>query len=287
MIRTSLVVLASILVCSASVSVAEDAFVLAREGSSPALMGKSVTRTTVREMKDGDLGLEMGEKKVPGKVTSKEATSEIVEFISPVKARRTLTSRTSENRMVVMDQERLGPKKEDPLQGLPVIVEKKDGKWTATLEKGEPTPQQKIVLDGLTKNRGEDEDRAIYGDVPRKPGDKWVVDLAKLPSFGEVIEPKGSFSIEFVEVKEIQGTSCAVLKSTMDLSGKMTQEGGESTMTIKMKGDVIVHRSLADLIDLESKTSVTMDMDGMGRPGMKMRIAGPVTITRTATLAKP
>ena len=48
-----------------------------------------------------------------------------------------------------------------------------------------------------------------------------------------------------------------------------------------------MHRVLADLVDLESTFSATMDMDGEAGPGMKMKITGPVTMSRTATVGKP
>ncbi|MEK7954192.1 hypothetical protein [Luteolibacter soli] len=286
-IRASLVLLAAILACP--VSLAADAFVLARKDhtNSPSLTGKSVTQATVREMNEAGLTLEMGEKKIPGKVSNKEVANEVFEIISPVKVRRTLTSKTSESRMVVMENEQPGPEKTDPLQGLPVIIEEKDGKCTVTLEKGEATPEQKAALDELEKDGNDREALAIYGDAPRKPGDKWDVDLAKLPSFGGAKDLKGSFVVEFVEVKELQGTSCAVLKSTLDLSGTTVKEGDEPTLSIKMKGEVVVHRSLEDLVDLDSKMSATLDMDGQAGPGMKMKITGPVTMSRTATIAKP
>jgi hypothetical protein len=286
-IRAAIAFLAVALACP--VSLAADAFVLARKDNrnSPSLSGKSVTRTMVREMNDSAVTLEMGDKKLPGKLSSKEVANEVVEVISPVKARRILTSKTSESRMVVMERERPGPDEADPLQGLPVILEEKDGKWTATLEKGEVTPEQKTALDELAKDSNEDEDIVIYGDAPRKPGEKWDVDVTKLPGFGGATDLKGSLVVEFVEVKEIQGISCAVLKSTIDISGTAVKKGDEPVASIKMKGEALVHRSLADLVDLESKFSGTMDLEGQGGPGMTMKVTGPLTMNRTATVGKP
>jgi len=280
-IRTSLVLLAAIL--AGPVAFAEG-HVLARKGGLP-LPGKSVTHSMLREMKEADLTLEMGDKKVPGKLTSKEATNEVVEGISPVKARRILTSKTIEARMVVMEQEQPSPDKADPLQGVPVILEEKDGKWEAALEEGEATAEQKTALAEVANTANENDDLALYGEAARKPGDKWEVDLSKLPGFGGAKDLKGSFVVEFVEVKDVQGTPCAVLKSTVDLSGTKAGEG--PALNIKMKGEAVVHRSLADLVDLESTMTGTMGMEGEAAPGMKMKIDGPVTMTRTATVGKP
>ena len=284
-IRASLVLLAAVLACPVSFA-AEGGHVLARKGGLP-LPGKTITQSMVREMNDADLVLAMGDKKIPGKVSSKETTNEVVEGISPTKARRILTSKTTESRMIVMEREQPGPEKADPLQGLPVILEEKDGKWTAALEEGEATPEQKTALDELAKKGNENDEFAIYGDAPRKPGEKWDVDLTKLPGFGGATDLKGSFVVEFVEVKEIQGISCAVLKSTVDVSGTTVKAGEEPVLNIKMKGEVVIHRSLADLVDLESKMSATMDMEGQADGGVNMKITGPVTMNRTATVGKP
>jgi hypothetical protein len=88
-------------------------------------------------------------------------------------------------------------------------------------------------------------------------------------------------------VKDFNGTSCAVLKSTVDVSGTTVKEGEAPVLNLKMKGEVVVHRSLADLVDLESKMSATMDMEGQADQGVQMKITGPVTMDRTATVGKP
>jgi len=282
-IRRSLVLLAALL--AGPVALAAEGHVLARKDDLTGV-GKTVTRTTVREMNEAALTLEMGDKKLPGTVSSKEASNEVVEIISPSKARRTLASKTNEGRMVVMEQEQPMPEKADPLQGLPVILEKKDGKWTATLEEGKATAEQEAALEKL-ETEGDGEDLAIYGEAPRKPGDKWDVDLAKLPSFGGAKDLKGTFTMEFVEVKDIEGTPCAVLKSIVDVTGTTVKEGDEPSLSMRMKGEALVHRSLTDLIDLDSKMTATMDMEGVAAGGVKMKISGPVTMTRTATVGKP
>ena len=283
-IRAAIALLAVALACPASF--AAEGHVLARKSGLPT-PGTSVTVSAVREMNEAALTLEVGDKKLPGKVSSKEASNEVLEVLSPVKARRTLTSKTTESRMVVMEHEQPGPEKADPLQGVPVILEEKDGKWTATLEQGEATPEQKPALEELAKKSNESEDLAIYGEAPRNPGEKWDVDLTKLPNFGGATDLKGTFVVEFLEVKEIQGISCAVLKTTVDLAGTTVKEGEEPVLHIKMKGEVLVNRSLADLIDLDSKMTAALDMEGQAGEGMKMKIAGPVTANRTATIGKP
>ncbi|MCW1887091.1 hypothetical protein OKA04_20300 [Luteolibacter flavescens] len=283
-IRASLVVLASLI--ASGVSLGADGHVLARAGSLPA-PGKAVTETMVHDVAGSALTLSVGEQKMEGTYGMKETSTEVTEGISETKARRILTSKTAEHRMIIMGQEQPSPEVADPLQGLPVIFEKKDGKWTATLEEGEPTEEQKTALEGQAKQQESDTDFLVYGDKPRKPGDKWEVDVKKLESFGGATGLTGTFSVEFVEVKEVAGTSCAVLKSTLDISGTAEKEGDAPAMNIKLKGETLVHRSLADLVDLESKLTGTMTVEGSPNEGVKMTMTGPVTMTGTATVGKP
>jgi hypothetical protein len=264
---------------------AEEGHVLARKGGLPPV-GTTLTEATVHEMPDAVLALKMGEQEIPGTMSTKEVSNEVVEGLSPTKVRRILTSKTSENRMVIMEQEQPAPEEGDALQGLPVIIEEKDGKWTATLEEGKATEEQAEALEELVQEQVDDTDFAIYGDSPRKPGDKWDVDLKTLPTFGGATGMKGSFGVEFVEVKDFKGTPCAVLKFNVDLAGTTVKKGEGPVMNIKLKGEALSHRSLADLVDLDFKLTGTVTVDGSPAPQATMTMTGPMTLTGSATLEK-
>ena len=125
----------------------------------------------------------------------------------------------------------------------------------------------------------------IYGDAPRKPGDKWTVDPKTITEFAGMKKMEGSFNVEFVEVKDIAGTPCAVLKISFDLSGVSTEES-ENPMKMKIKGEVATERSLAELVDLQSKCTATMSGDGSPAEGVTMSVEGPFAAETTASVAK-
>ncbi|WP_035613676.1 hypothetical protein, partial [Haloferula sp. BvORR071] len=132
-----------------------------------------------------------------------------------------------------------------------------------------------------------DSELAMYGEAPRKVGEKWNVDPKNLGGFADAKNLTGTFTVEFVEIKDFQGTPCAVLKSQFDVVGQADSEGGEGPkMTMKLKGEALSHRSLADKEDLEAKITSTMTMDGEAGPGMAMHVEGPFNMTTKTTLKK-
>lgn len=264
---------------------AKDGHVLARAGNVPAA-GVTWTQSSTHEMPESSLTVSVGEQTLDGTMSSKEITNEVLEGISPAKIRRILTSKTNESHMILMKQEQPIPEKADPLQGLPVILELKDGKWTAALEEGEADAEQKTALAEVAKEQQQEGDLALYGDVPRQPGDKWDVDPAKLPAFAGAEGLKGTFAVEFVEVKDVAGTPCAVLKSVFDLTGTSHEEEDSPKMALKLKGEAVVHRSLADRVDLESKLTATLVAEGKPDAEATMKMQGPFSATVKVAVEK-
>lgn len=216
-----------------------------------------------------------------GTQTRKETRKETMEVLSPTKARRILEEGKTEGVIKMGGQERALPATPTPLAKLPMIVEYKDGKYTVSLEAGEPSKVQAQMLEQFSKAYGNDNDAAIYGTAPRKPGEKWEVDPKNVRMMGEAKDLTGSYTVEFVEVKEFQGTPCAVLKATFDISGKAP--GGK----MSFKGSSTTMRSLADKIDLEAKVDATMTMDSQPNPQIDLHVEGPFTSTQKATVVKP
>jgi len=263
----------------------EDSYVLARKNALPAA-GSTRTQREVMDMDGIGLKLKIGLQSANGTMTQKHAVNEVMEGLGENKARRTLASKTAEDRMVVNTMEYPSPDEADPLQGIPVIVEHKDGAWSAVLESGTPTEEQEQALGKVVEDLGEDPDFAMFGDTPRKPGDKWEVDPKNLDGLGGAKDLTGSFTVEFVEVKEFRGIPCAVLKQTFDLLGVAPPEGQMPVMDMSLKGEGLSHRSLADFYEVEGTMTIAVTIEGSPEPGTTMKIEGPMTVTREATLEK-
>ena len=260
--------------------------VLAREGLLPTA-GKVFTQRSVSEMGEAALKLKLDFQTANGTISRKEAANEVIEGLAEGKARRVLMSKTVEERTVIQEMEQPAEEEHDELQGLPVIVEFKEGKWEAALEEGEATPEQKGALEEFLGRLRAETDVATYGTEARKPGDTWKVDPKGLKEFCGAEGLEGDFNVQFVEVKEIGGTPCAVLKSVFDLKGVSPKKKDEPQLKMTLKGESLVHRSLADLVDVEAKMSGTLLAEGAPGGGVTFSIEGPIKGEGTTEVGKP
>ena len=285
MMRTSTLgwIAGTVLLLAAQMAPAQDGHVLAvKEDGFPQAPGSKITTETTVEIVGAKMTLKMGDQTQEGTMTRKETRVEKMEVLSPTKARRIMESAKVEGGIKMGDQDRPIPQAPTPLEKVPMIVEFKDGKYSVTLEAGEPTAVQAPLLQQFSKSHGNNTDAAVYGTAPRKPGDKWDVDPKSARMMGEAEDLTGSYKVEFVEVKDFQGTPCAVLKSNFDISGKSKGSG-----TVNFKGSSTTIRSLADKLDLEVKVDATMTMSAQPNPTVTTRVEGPFTSVQKATVVRP
>ena len=265
----------------------DGAVVLAQKHFMPPA-GTIATKDATMTMTDAVIKMKAGEQEMAGTLTQTETSKETREILSADKFRSLLESKTTHEKMKLNDQDQAAPEKSDALVGVPVILERKDGKWSASLEKeGEPSAEQQAALDKEAASASRDSDFAMYGDTPRKPGDKWDVDPAKLMDFGDAEGLTGKYRVEFVEVKEVKGVRCAVLKATFDIKGKTKAEGDGPQMDIQLKGEAVSQRSIADKIDLNVEVNAKVTVSGSPTPEMSMHVEGPMRMTEKISLKKP
>ena len=262
---------------------ADGTYILASGDLLPA-RGKTRVSSQVMEMNAAEITFSMGEKQMAGVMNQKTESVEKTEPLSDGKLRHVTVSETDTGTISMEGQEQETPPKNNPLVGMPVILEVKDGKLTASLEKGEPDAAQQAELDDLIDQYEAREDFVMYGDVPRKPGDKWNVDPSKLTNFGGGTGLTGTFTVEFTGVEEIGGVNCARLACEFDLTGKTIREGEEPEMNIAIKGKADVTRSIQDRADLDVKIDGTIVVEGSPAEGMAMKVEGPVKMTQTIEL---
>jgi len=179
-------------------------------------------------------------------------------------------------------------KTQDPassLTGEKIVCEKKNGKWVSHLESGKKLDE--IGDADLARwNPGQEiqDELALYGSEPRKVGDKWEANLSKLSTFASIVKPKGKLSAEFVKITEVNGEKCAEIRFTFDLAGN----GDDESTTVKAKGERLVHRSLADRINRDEKTtdSTIAHVDAPDDQNPEVEVTGDTTIEETAEVSK-
>ena len=249
-------------------------YVLAKKGRHLPI-GSVVESTSKMSMKEGDLVIEFAGEKMEGGMMMVMEEVRKVEFLEEGKCRLTVLKGKSKQKMFMDGEAAPMEEEDDALVGKPVIVSKKDGKWTAKLEKGEPKGDEKEELKDINDEFNNDSDLEAYGDVPRKVGDEWEADGAKVMGVKGMV---GKIKIKFVRVEKFQGTDCAVLDCRFKLTGVDDEnEGFEMTL----KGKAVIHRSLKDLEDIHADFKGEMEMNGFmdGGPDLEMEMNGHGAVT--------
>jgi len=247
-------------------------------------VGKTRIISSIIDMKDFEIIVFAEENAMTGTMSRNWERVETAEPISADKLRHTIISESDGIKVTMEGQGQPAPEKASHLAGIPIIVEVKDGMVTAALENGAPTSEQEPALESILKHYESNGDFIVYGDSPRKPGERWVVDPAKLSNFAGGTGYSGSFIVEFKAVEVINGVNCAKLECIFDLAGKTLSEGGGPQMSLAMKGSAEVIRSIDDFFDIEVKLHGTMTVEGEVAGATKMKMVGPMELHRTTEL---
>lgn len=223
-----------------------------------------------------------------GVADNTEIATQTFEVLSPDKCRKVVERRTTTYKTTIDGHTQFSPSRPDPLKTLPVIIERKDGKWTIGLESGiSPTPAQAKKLSVTLAKFEADENTQMYGETPRKPGDKWNVDPSGLISFGDPKTLTGTFTVEFLKVADFHEIRCAVLKSEFDIKGKTLPEDDSPASDIQIKGQAMVYRSIADQCDIDVTVNSDLKVDGGKSDSERFHIEAPTVTRQTVTLSKP
>lgn len=272
--------------CGWSALAAEETYILAEKNDMPPV-GMVANKEFTMKLTEAAMTIKAGDQEIEGTMSFSEATKESMEALDSDRLRLVLKEKGTVGTMTVNGQDRAMPEKQHPLLNKPVILAKKDGKWSAAFEDGsEPDEEEKSALEAREKSANHDSDFAMYGDTPRKVGDVWDADPADTGLF-EGDDTKGDYKVRFVEVKDVGGVKCAVLEATFDMSGSNKPKAGEPPMKIGMKGKAVALRSIADKVDLDVKITGTMSMETTPGPEMTMKVEGPMHGEQKVELKRP
>ena len=274
-------------ICAETTVDAAKTYILAtKEESHPA--GTVIEESNTMTMKNGKLDLNLQGQIMEGSMTMTETEQIKWEFLAADKRRYTLVKGETKQEMIMMGQPAPMPQQDKALLNNSVIFTKKDGTWTGVLEKGNATKQEQAEIDAVTENFSQNTDFKIYGDTPRKVGDKWEVDGADAFDLGEMNDTDGKMTVKFEKIEKYQGTNCAVLKCSLNIKGDIAQMKG---MNMGIKAEAIVHRSLADQVDLNNDLTGSMSMVGKMEPqpgfAIDMKMNGAMTAKMGAKVTRP
>jgi hypothetical protein len=168
-----------------------------------------------------------------------------------------------------------------PLKGIPLVIEKKDDQWSIHKEDGsELSKEENKDISGINPIQSMESDWLIFGGAKHKPGDQWQVDASKLPVFASLDHPAGTITVEFVELTKVGEADCATLKWKIDLEGTSVSSGMKS----HLKGEAMEHRSLADFMTLDGKSTCTIEYSGKTAAGNDIHGSGTMETIVTSVI---
>ena len=272
------------LFCVATTAVAEEKYDL--RGPDPKA-GQAVKTTSELKIKNGDLQIFVGEQSLEGKADINFKSEEVREMVA-VDGEQVTKARTTINKGVTEGEIRIFGQKNDitehrPLAGFVVKSERTKDGWDNKLERGDPDDEQKKALKDFSPfMHGE----SNYPKEKVAVGHEWEVTAEKwFNSFGgdPILEPKGKVKKTLIEVKEIDGEKIAIVKTTVDVTGRVKDE--DQDMKIALKGTEMTEIVLQTGLEKKSTLKGEMSMSGTNSSDgekRRMSISGPIEGTGTA-----
>ncbi|MEN8772399.1 MAG: hypothetical protein ABF379_06315 [Akkermansiaceae bacterium] len=240
---------------------------------------------------NGKLKMKVGEQEFGGDMSNNTKEVQVIEYLADDKIKVTYLKNRKFEKSKIMGQEK-EEEEIDPIEGRVVLLEKAEGKWGGKLQGDpvEPVDHEKVndEIESLVKslNNNTEESVEIYGTEPRKIGDSWKVDPKNVPGMDDFKIEKGTMSVTFLEVKELNGEPCAILKGTFSIDGLLTEEEMEG-MSAKVSGEMRIVRSMKYFMDYKMEGDMEMSVKGVMKPqpgvlvdfGMTADLKGKKTTT--------
>lgn len=248
--------------------------------------GVVIEATEVMKMTDGSFGIESPQGGFEGKMDMATTKELRFETESGDKVKATISKNEVTQKMVMNGQEMPQPPQTKPLVGVPLVISRTDGEWAGIREDGAEVAQMaEAELKSVTRKVSRIEDRNLYGTETRKPGESWEVDAAESMMLEDSDEVEGTVKLTFDKLGDYEGKECAFISGTFEMKGSAPEEAGGGEGSMSLKGTFTIIRSIEHQLDLYRQLDGAMEVE-MTTPMGKMRMAGPTTITETASIEK-
>lgn len=246
--------------------------------------GATASTKETRLILNASIDANLRDQKISGLMTKEFKRAYVSDYISDTSIRTEFKKDEITGRAIVNGRPAPQPNEKGPLHGQMMMFTKSDGSWQGSIEAREASPDQLSRIEELARQIAGFNNKVILGRSPRKLGDTWEIDPAKLNAYaGGLEEMNGTFKVFFRSLVKHQGYDCAEILTNFHLVGRELQ-GKEMQLT----GKTIMLQSLDYQIPLrmEMKGELMMSnpvMDGLGN----MRTKGPIELTRETTFVLP
>ncbi len=223
-----------------------------------------VVRTMAMDDAQIEIKMKVGGQGMEGTMSKSKSEEIVYDFVSEDRIRVSYRKDRAQEKSSMMGRE---DENEEiaPSEGKVILLEKKNGKWMGKLEAGEIEEADQESFDETLKKLeaefNENSEKAMYGTKPRKVGESWDVDAALMPGLEDFEVKGGELTMTFVEVKEVQGELCALLKTAFSIQAEMRDDDMEG-VGVLIEGSGQIVRSLSLLTDYQFTGDMTMKMSG-------------------------
>jgi len=246
--------------------------------------GATASTKETRLILNASIDANLRDQKISGLMTKEFKRVYVSDYISDTSIRTEFKKDEISGRAIVNGRPAPQPNEKGALHGQMMMFTKSDGSWQGSIEAREASPDQLSRIEELARQIAGFNNKVILGRAPRKLGDTWEIDPAKLNAYaGGLEEMNGTFKVFFRSLVKHQGYDCAEILTNFHLVGRELQ-GKEMQLT----GKTIMLQSIDYQIPLrmEMKGELMMSnpvMDGLGN----MRTKGPIELTRETTFVLP
>ncbi len=165
-----------------------------------------------------------------------------------------------------------------PLHGKTISATKgEDGKWTFTLEGGEPNAGEKDALAKFATAENLENDRFPAEEL--NLDQEWKAGWESLRSIiGPQFEPtSGEAAFKLARLTRFDGHRCAEIEADIQMTGEFADEDPPLMSRINLKGTIL--RSLNSYADLKTTLEGTLTLQGQHASGAPVEVTAPVKLT--------
>jgi hypothetical protein len=223
----------------------------------PPKVGRTTHGRANFEYKDAQLTLRFGDNTLTGTLSVSSVSEEEVEILAvdrnKVSKFRTKHIKDESKITTAINGNTQSQDETDDLAGTVVISEKRNGKWSHRLEKGEPTEKQQKALSAI----GDWDD---HDDIPagqQSLGRSWNSDVNRLKKLigGRVQSLSGNVKCKFARLEALGGEQCAVIESEAKLKAK-NDDGSDVDGDLK----IVEYRALPRGVVIKTKVDGTFGL---------------------------
>ena len=224
--------------------------------------------------------------------TTRAINKRLIESSITVESNTTLNAKVTKSENTAT-REYLDPKaepetatKSGSLLGKEITLRKMKGTWVPSIKDEKSNPEAIAELEEWQSIFSLQKSYEMFGDTPRKVGDKWQIKTSALPSTKALEGKKDELlTISFERMTVIDGVKCAVFVIPFKLD--LNQEGEEDNLVNLIEGTVKMYRSTEYCINMKVKFDASVKLTHGKKGEMQVVSEGLVSFGQTRTLELP